>query len=347
MDGYGDFVWDNVATTFNRWRHHGVRIFRMTPRQLVQHGICDPVKLFIKNEPHSAKKMAAGKLRLIASVSLKDQIVTRLLSSRQNKAEIATWESCPSAPGMGLNDSGMKILGACGKFILSLGDMAETDVKGWDWSVQDWELMLDARIRAALAGADQKSEFAFFLRVHAYCVANSVFVLPNGDMYEQTIPGGQLSGDYNTSSTNSRMRVMASMFSRMQAGRPLLVNGHIGVKAMGDDSFEVHFPELGDGLVNMGHEVGEVNVRRSLSEMEFCSQRWNEDGTAVPVDPSKTVYRYLSHNPLDPYYPEYMAQLMFYLRHMRSGEIDVIGEIAAARVARATNFTFVEPPNES
>lgn len=336
LNGYGDFLWSAVADRFNSWLSHGDSIFSMSPVELVQNGICDPIKLFIKNEPHKTQKIVDGKLRLIASVSICDQLCTRVLCSRQNKAEIAIWESCPSKPGIGLHDDGMRAVAERAREMLKKGPIAMTDVSGWDWSVKEWELALDARIRAALAGKTSDSLFGFMLRVHAYCVAQKVFVLSNGKMYSQTKPGGQASGDYNTSSSNSRMRVVASLMARLRAGEVLA--GNIDVEAMGDDSYERYFSGLKEGLEAIGHKVKLVELTNTLSGLEFCSHKWTEEGFAYPVNPDKSTFRYCSHNASSQSYPELMAQLVWFIRHLRGEEADVIREIAAARVARATNL---------
>ncbi|AAA53090.1 orf3; putative RNA-dependent RNA polymerase [Mushroom bacilliform virus] len=334
LTGFGDLIWDEVAKRFNNMLGYGDAIFSMTPSELVQNGICDAVKVFIKQEPHSLEKVNAGRLRIIAAVGLVDQIVTRLLCMKQNNAEIDCWESCPSAPGMGLNDEGLRTLYSTAQVMAEHGTICETDISGWDWSVQQWELDSDARLRTQLAGEEIGGYLNFFLRVHAYVVGHSVFVMPDGEMLEQTVPGGQLSGDYNTSSSNSRMRVIATMFARYLAGQ---VSGFplLGIKAMGDDSFEIWFKGLEEYLGKMGHTVKMCVQRPGLVGFEFCSQVFLGLGIAYPVDFSKTLYRFLSHHPADPKYSEYRAQLMYYFRHLPSSTLQKVIRLAGARVERA------------
>lgn len=330
-----------MADQFNQALKFGERVFDMGPRDLVRNGICDVVKTFIKDEPHKLAKIESGKLRLIASVSLVDQIKTRLLCNKQNTAEIDTWETCPSCPGLGLHDDGMQVIAASARRMLRHGKVAETDVSGWDWSVKDWELMLDAECRSGLAGANPKGVFDFLLRVHAHCVANSVYVTPDGSMWEQRIPGAQLSGDYNTSSTNSRMRVSASLMSRLWSNQPLSIDGWIPVKAMGDDTFELDFPGLQEGLNAIGHTCRFVKRNSQLAGLAFCSQVFREDGMAYPEDPSKTTFRFLGHKFSSDNYPELWAQLSWYLRHLEGEEKEVIGKLGQARVERAKKLNGI------
>lgn len=335
LANYGTEIWNTVTRRFNNALRHGSNVFLMSPQELVANDICDPVKVFIKDEPHSLKKVLSGKYRGISSVSLVDQIVTRLLCSKQNKAEINTWESCPSKPGMGLHDEGMLVIASSIKKMLSKGVISETDVSGWDWSVNAWELLLDAEIRRRLAGAQPQGVFGFLLRVHAYCVANSVYVTSDGHMWEQIIPGAQLSGDYNTSSTNSRMRVAATLMARLWNGQPLLVDGQIPIMAMGDDSIEIDFPGLKEAMNDMGHVVRLVEQRDKLAGVHFCSQEFREDGLAYPETPEKTAFRFFSHKPTAINYLELRTQLLWYLRHRADQVKGIIEKLSNARVERA------------
>jgi len=332
LDNYLDAIKDAVEKRLLQMSKFKDDIRNMTPEDLVELNICDPIKLFIKQEPHKLKKIVSGKLRLISSVSLVDQIVVRFLCRRQNNAEIETWESCPSKPGLGLNDEGLQVIAETARQMLKRGTVAMTDVSGWDWSVQQWELDADADCRAKLAGAEDHSLFHKLLRAHAWCVGNPVFVIPDGSVWAQTFSGKQLSGDYNTSSTNSRMRVLASLVARQAAGHSL--DGPIDICAMGDDSFELEFDGLKDCLEEIGHSVRMVETTKKLEGLEFCSMEFREDGSAVPVNLHKTLYRFLTHKD-SPDYPSWMAQLSYELRHLVGSQYDKVWGVIAARAERA------------
>jgi len=342
LNGYGNTIWTEVAKRIDAILQYGDSVFSMTPEELVRNGLCDTVKVFIKKEPHSLTKIAQGKLRIIASVSLVDQIVTRLLCMRQNKAEINTWQHCPSSPGMGLHDDGLAIIWETAQTFDRSGEICETDISGWDWSMQQWELDLDAVIRSELMGVTPDSGLAHLLKAHAYIVGHSVFAMPDGELLAQTVAGGQLSGDYNTSSTNSRGRIIGSLAARYKCGYSMLSKAEyerkfpqLGIKAMGDDSFEIWFEGLEEALESIGHTVKMCVKRPGLSGFEFCSQVFVGRGKAYPVDFSKTLFRFLSHNPADPKYPEYRAQLFWYFRHLPPDLSQKVKRLADARVERA------------
>lgn len=349
LESHSEYVKELVAERFIRVVKAGDKIFKMSPEELVRSGIRDPVRLFIKDEPHTKAKIEQGKLRLISGVSLVDQFWERKLSGLQNSAEIARWESCPSKPGIGLDDDGLR---SVAKQIQKEAVDTETDVSGWDWSVQEWELEDDAECRRILAGARVGSLFAFLLKVQAYCVAHSVFCLPTGELVSQEEGGVQLSGSYNTSSTNSRMRVLVSLNARLlKAGPggelPGLVSegrlvGRVGVIAMGDDSVEKGFEGIKQALESMGHKVKMVKMNESLSGTSFCSHKWNDDGLAEPETAIKTVFRFLSHPSGSPDYPAWYAQLAWVLRN-HSNRVHLLG-VSLGRAVRPNNDVQECPP---
>jgi mRNA-degrading endonuclease RelE of RelBE toxin-antitoxin system len=83
------------------------RIRRLSAVERVEWGLVDPVRVFVKNELHSTKKVRQGRYRLIMSISVVDQLVDRVFSTEQNSEEIRHWKHIPSKPGMGLDDEGL------------------------------------------------------------------------------------------------------------------------------------------------------------------------------------------------------------------------------------------------
>jgi hypothetical protein len=205
---------------------------RVTPQYLVDTGLCDPIRLFVKNEPHALKKIQEGRFRLISSVSIVDQIVERILFSRQNTKEIANWGSIPSQPGMGHNED--QVQATCESVNMSVMVTGcyprSSDMEGWDFSVTEEDLIADWQVRKALTTtSDPIWERASFVRT--LCLSRAVFCFSDGMLVAQT-PGWyglMKSGSYLTSSTNSRVRVMHALWA-----------GAESAIAMGDDCVEHH-----------------------------------------------------------------------------------------------------------
>lgn len=271
-------------------------ISSLTPQELVALNLTDPVRVFVKDEPHSLRKRQQKRWRLIFCVSLVDQLVERLLCGAQNSAEIRSWQTLPSAPGMGLTlDEDLRHIHARMMDLSGGRPMAEADITGFDWSVKEWELLLDAEVRVRLG--NMTGFIANALRNRVLCVSRSVYAMPDGELLVST-PGVQLSGSYNTSSTNSRIRVMLAYLA-----------GASWAVAMGDDCVEEFVPEAPERYAALGHKL-KMYTRREDS-FSFCST-WFTPGGAWPEDGTKTLYRLLEQKRIT---PELLAQFKREMRH--------------------------------
>jgi len=249
-------------------------------------GLCDPVRLFVKQEPHPKRKIEEGRFRLISSVSLVDQLVERLLFGPQNQLEIQHWRNIPSKPGMGLSlhEQAQSIWHEL-KSNHDRWPAAEADISGFDWSVQDWELWSDIIIRIDLGNFGNRLKKAATARF--YCFMNSVFQLSDGRLISQDLPGIMKSGSYCTSSTNSRIRcLMAELI-----GSPWCI-------AMGDDSVEGYVPNAKKLYQKLGHVCKdylpcETDIDGHLSKVNFCSHELSE-GKFWLTSWAKTLFRFLS-----------------------------------------------------
>lgn len=260
------------------WKaHHQGRGY--TPEQLIAAGLVDPLRMFGKrNEPHNPIKVAQRRYRQISSVSLLDSLVERMLCRMQNQAEIEDWERCPSKPGMGLHDEGLTKIA---RAIQGIANRAEADISGFDYTVQGWELEWDARMRAQLMGASPWMERVLLNR--AYCLAMGQICLSDGRSFNQLSPCFQKSGSYNTSSTNSRIRIAIAW----------LVGASQAI-AMGDDCVETFVEGAADSYTRLGHPV--KGYKAAPEEVEFCSTLFTAE-RAAPVRWDKLTYRLLNNVP--------------------------------------------------
>ncbi|AZP56278.1 RNA-dependent RNA polymerase [Faba bean polerovirus 1] len=277
--------------TFDRLKRMSeVNFEKLTAEELVQLGLCDPIRLFVKGEPHKQSKLDEGRYRLIMSVSLVDQLVARVLFQEQNKLEINLWRAIPSKPGMGLSTDAQ-----VADFLDSLAQHVQvpvedlvynwekhvvpTDCSGFDWSVTDWLLEDEMEVRNRLTQGNN----ALTRRLRGCwlkCISNSVLALSNGILYAQRVPGVQKSGSYNTSSSNSRIRFMCSKYA-----------GASWAIAMGDDALESVDTDL-----DVYKEIG-LKVEVS-GQLEFCSHIFEKPDLAVPVNVGKMLYKLIyGYNP--------------------------------------------------
>jgi len=275
----------------------------MSAEELCAAGFVDPIRVFVKNEVHSTKKVDSGKYRLIMSVSLIDQLVERVLNGALDRAEIASWDTLPSKPGMGLHDEGLQILSNNFK---AMKKAMGSDMAGFDWHTDQWMLDADAECRAAATGDD--SEELHMKR--AQLVGNSVFVFSDGRVYAQRRKGLQKSGAKTTSSGNSRIRTILAK----------LVGGvNTAVCAMGDDAVEdvaegVEFPDVVQAYAHYGMEIKAMEFFEP-NGLEFCAYKFYPDGSAMPVRWDKMLAAFLYTFPQPSMFEERLFALEYELRH--------------------------------
>jgi len=247
------------------------QIKKYSAKELVQLGFVDPVRLFVKNEPHPARKAIAKRWRLIHSVSLIDQAVERILNQHVNSKEISRWDRIPSKPGMGFSQGDICKIVENFEAMRAIGDVAASDVEGFDFSVQSWMFEAEAKIRLLLHDEDLTGTYyERMLLNRAYCVSTKVFQTSNGILYSQDEGGIQPSGSYCTSSANSRIRVLMAQLV-----------GSNAANAAGDDCNELWVEDAKEKYDKLGVRL-KFYEKIIGNNFEFCSHIYDI--------PSKTAY---------------------------------------------------------
>lgn len=156
----------------------------------------DPIRLFVKPEPHKSKKIEEGRFRLISSVSVVDQIIDHLLHDDYDAKLSESW--IHHAPKSGWTP-------LCGgwKSFPEFKKPLAVDKKAWDWTVRPWllELSLRHRIRQCENISAAWMDLAWWRWERLY--KDPVFILSSGDLFKQKIPGVRKSGCVTTLSDNS------------------------------------------------------------------------------------------------------------------------------------------------
>lgn len=269
-----------------------------TPIELIDMNAADPVRIFIKNEPHKLSKLAIDNLRIIGSMTIVDEIVARILFGRQNTTDITHWMDIPSKPGIGLS-SDQQMHDFVKKSNLER-KWKYSDQTEFDWRHKPWIFEYELQIRERLCKPPPL--WSRIARNHYYCIMNKLFVTSDGSIYQQKIPGVMPSGWYNTSSTNSRIRfLLAKIIKALDA------------QTMGDDCME-ETEMLAEEAQRAYAELGYI-LKNFETEPEFCSHILsNEYPYATPTDSSffKSLFRLLSNKSahdfverIDQFYYEY------------------------------------------
>lgn len=281
-----------------------------TAEELVRLGYVDPVRLFVKQEPHKLAKLLTSRFRLIMCISLVDQGVERAMYTAVSKHEIDNWATMPSKPGMGTSDEQLDVLAQNLTTLLACGELADTDISGWDWQRKWWVGMLSVASYLVQSGLCD-TEFSRACYAREYVACNPVFACSDGVLIDPLCFGIMESGRFVTSYMNSRGRVGISVLCGTEA------------MAMGDDCVEGIRAGAGEQLASdlstLGYEgVFEWHVSTSVEGTTFCSNRFyrNADGrfVAEPVNWPRTLYRLLSQ-PL--FTHENLSQFAYEVRHLR------------------------------
>jgi hypothetical protein len=303
---------------------------KLTAQEMVREGYCDPRRIFVKNELHSAKKVAEGRYRLIFAISVVDQCVERVFNSHLNHLEVENWTKIDSKPGMGLHDDGLQSLQAS---IRSLRAPGATDVSGWDFSADYRLFYADADLRARAYGFGGHDHP---WRKLAVMLMYSVVVTSTGDMLEQVIRAILKSGSFNTSSSNSRARRLLGM-SVAPRGT------YTRVVAMGDDSIEeTHWASREDieqayGTANV--PIKGLQLYDDCGYLEFCAYNFDLNDRFWPERVGKMTANFISSLPPPDQEYERLVGLQYELRHapyaLRMEALECAG--AAIRVRNAAN----------
>ncbi len=281
------------------------------PMALVRLGWNAPIRVFVKNEPHSLAKLESGRVRIIASVPFHVVLAEQLLFFDQNECEISQWLSCPSKPGISLS-SGESVR----KFYdnhqdqLKKGTLGSNDMSGYDWSLSEAFFQAEAQMRIDLAGG-QGTTFERAVRNCFFVMARCVIALSDGRMFAQVRPGIMWSGRYVTSSSDSRIRVLVSSLT-----------GASWCESMGDDAIEEYRSNAVDLYARLGLRCTDNRQCDEDSGFEFCSHLFKE-GKAWTVNPGKILVNLLSQpKPTSDLWAQFLLETRTY--PLQSELVDIV-----------------------
>lgn len=195
----------------------------------IKNRIADPIRVFVKPEPHSLKKIACSRHRTISGVSVLDCLIDAMLFGEMNEKMTLNWHQIPPKIGWTLLYGGWKIVPQI--------NVHAADKTAWDWTVQPW--MVDAlkyvRIGLCQNPTEQWQELVDWR--YSEIFENARFIFSNGIIMKQKFKGFMKSGCYNTISDNS----LAQMILHYRICDEL--NLPVGsLWSMGDDTLQTYQP---------------------------------------------------------------------------------------------------------
>lgn len=242
----------------------------------------DPIRLFIKPEPHSVKKLESGRYRLISSVSIIDQIIDAMLFGEMNRKVVQNWLFLPTRVGWSFLNGGWK-------FISMMTPQMAIDKSSWDWTACGWLFEAALEVRKRLCRNLQTSGAWEELATWRYTQLfhKPVFITSGGLLLKQKEPGVMKSGCYNTLVDNSIMQLLLHALVTSELEIPF---GNI--ITMGDDTLQDDIPEpkRTDYLDRLSRYC---IVKTCQTKFEFCGMQFFMGGRLEPMYRGKHAYKML------------------------------------------------------
>nr|UQB76112.1 RNA-dependent RNA polymerase [Flumine sobemo-like virus 33] len=246
-------------------------------KDLYEAGCVDFIRMFIKEELHSERKIVNKVPRLIKSPSLVDKIVAIYLYYNKDKQEIRNWRTIPSKPGLDFTDSGFEDIRSYHNLMRMKGKTADSDMSNWDYTVGKPLLDVATEFRLMQMQGKTKLVEKLFWNFEK-CGLVALYVTSDGFICER-IQGAQDSGKQDTSSTNSFTRAFQSFCIAYLNQIPL--DEHMCLTA-GDDCGENSYDNSAEMYKRMGHSVKLWRDTDIDGGLHFCSRFY-------PNDPSEPV----------------------------------------------------------
>lgn len=259
----------------------------------------DPIKVFIKPEPHKSSKLREGRLRLISAVSLVDTMVDRVLFSWLMEAAVTTVGKTPSMIGWVPIRGSWRALRAAYP-----GPNLCVDKSAWDWTVQGWLIEALEKVICELA-LEAPPWWIQSVRAR-FCLLfeDPTYQFLDGSTAKQPGKGIMKSGCYLTILANTLGQVLIHCIAATRVGVDPLVSAP---KALGDDTLQrardfPDVPEYVRQLESLGCQA-KVSIRE---DVEFAGFEI-DDRRCVPAYYKKHLFKTEYSQVL----PEYLANMQY------------------------------------
>jgi hypothetical protein len=267
--------------------HTNFTVLPTCPIKLWKMGLRDICRTFIKTEALKRKKIDQGLARLISSIGVVDSLCEKFLFQYICESNVENWRDSAAKPGLGFTDEHNEIMI---DYVNKIFDkIKSSDMEGYDWSIlrHDHEAYLHHCIYRT---KNPSVKWLRAVRVIMYCIIHQLYAFSDGTLFvlEQLIRGIQTSGQFNTTSTNTFVRILMTKIIQTYPSF-----------AAGDDCNEK--ADITEQLMKilylmLGKKLKE-SVEISKDEFEFCSHIYNrKTRTATPLNAAKALFNALMNN---------------------------------------------------
>lgn len=274
-------------------------ILAMDGVELVEGFYRDPVRIFIKDEPHSHNKYLEQRWRIIFSVSLIDSLCERMMHSNLNNYEKSFYTHgnsaafSPSTIGMSLHERSHESMYKILRF--GTPGAKSVDVSFHDWSVDEVDGHYEAELRIFQNKLSPSGPVANAMRNEAMIMMHGLIITGDGQAYQRIVRGMMESGRLITSSSSGKIRFMEAA----NAGAPWCM-------CQGDDSVEGSIGTFDEAFAAY-RSIGK-KIKMYTDEPEFCSNYWTQN-YHYSTNPQKVLFRLLQQ-PENMRTPETLAEFI-------------------------------------
>lgn len=232
----------------------------------------NPIRIFIKLEPHKRAKLLERRYRLISSVALPDQVLDHMIFDAQNDSEVENVHTLPVLVGWAPSNGGWKLI-----FNHGVG----LDRRAWDWTVPSWLINLDKRLRISLAVVHSPQWAELVAMRYRHLFDEPVFQLSDGLRFKQAVGGIMKSGSVLTISSNSHMQLLLHAVCSYEVGE----DPNQDFLACGDDTIQAVASQQ---YVSALRKYADV---KDPTPAEFCSMDYSKVGAIEPTNLGKHLFR--------------------------------------------------------